>query len=229
MNFIESSISAFRSSKTSSLAKMVYTNLICGISTVALVSSNITRLVKYHSLVNLYYVSFGVVLVVPFALNLFIRNLSNFAAYCLYYGYAVALGTFLAPYLPYYGISKVAPALLLTGLGFVAAVSLDRSRNSTLTSTRTLLYGSLFLMGLSILNLFLRLSILELGICSIGIALCIGYTSYLISNLKQFNLYQGPDTNRLSILISLSLLQQLTSMFLYILRFLEVIGGRRKD
>jgi len=227
MNFVQSSISAFRSAKTSTLAKLVYTNLICGISTVAFVSTNMLNLAKYSSFVPLYYFSFGFVLVVPFVLNLFIRSLNNLAAYCLYYGYALAMGVFMSPYLGYYGGSKIAVGLLLTSLGFIAAVSVGGQ--SERTDTRSLFYGSLFLIGLAVLNSFLRLTLLELGVCSIGIALCIGYTSYLVGHVKQFASYDGPDVNRLAILISLSLLQQLTSLFLYILRFLDIVGGRKKN
>jgi FtsH-binding integral membrane protein len=167
-------------------------------------------------------------MVIPILLNFLLKRLSNSAAYSLFYCYSIFTGTFFAPILLSYDMGKISIAFILTGLGFVYAVSQGRTRDFDVNDRRTLLFFSFTLFGIGFINLFLRLTILELASCALGIPLCIGLTSYLVSQVNKFSIYRGPDMDRLSILMSLMLLQNLVSLFLYILRMLEIVSGGRK-
>lgn len=228
-NFITDSLQVFNSSKTSSLARRVYVNLFSGMACVLCSSSLLSTISNIRLIQMLHLYSAIPVLVIPLALRFFLTRLSNAAAYAIFYLYTVSLGAFLAPVLLTYDMGKISLAFILTGLGFIYAVSQGVTRNFDISDIKSLRFLTIALMLMTILNLFLRLTLIELACCSLGIPLCIGLTSYLISQVNNFSFYRGPDLDRLSILLSLAILNNLVSLFLYILRILEIFsgGGRR--
>lgn len=226
-NVIQDSLNLFRSKTHGSLAQRVYLNLVGGLVTVALTAATVPNLVGLRNLLALSQISLIPVFLIPLALRFLIRRLNNYTAYGLFYCYSIAIGTAITPILLATNPLRIGIALAFTGIGFIIAVS-SAKRSFSLSDQRTLTTILLVTIGLSILNMFLRLTILELAICALGIPACIACTAYRIGLAGDLSNHKGPEIKRASIILALYVLSDMISLFLYILRLMDIIGGNNR-
>ena len=227
LNIFENSVGLLTGSKAP-LAKRVYLNTTAGLVLVASVAAFVPNVFGYYSTSKIALVSLIPVFVIPLLINSrsVIRGISNTAAYALFFGYAACLGCILAPVAISYPIGKIAAAFGLTVVGFLFAVS--QAKNIRTGDMKWVLYSMVGILAISLLNMFLRLTILELIICSLGIPATIAMTSWQLSQVRNLDWYSGNDMTRLSILLSLNMLINIVNLFMYILRLLDLVDNRKR-
>ena len=123
-----------------------------------------------------------------------------------------------------YRLGSIAQAFFITGgtFGVMSLYGLVTKRD--LTSLGNLLLMGLFgLIITSLVNLFLKSSVVELVTSVIGIIIFVGLTAYDTQKIKKIN-DMGIDHGGVAVIAALSLYLDFINLFLYILRF----TGRRK-
>lgn len=216
--------------RKSELVDRVYQNLAFGLVAFATTAIMLNRAVGYRNLSQLSLFAILGLFVIPFILNFRIDRLSEGNAYGLYYAYAILYGAAFAAPLYMYSLTQITIALGMTSVMFLLALYGARYMNIQETDLKFFSVGLVALLVMSIANIFLGLSILELAICVFGMMIMVGLIAYEISEFEAMNMAPGANTSKLSILISLSLLSKIISIFIYALRFLSVLNiGNRRD
>jgi len=213
--------------RKSDLVNKVNTNLALGI--IAFMGTPI--LMKFFfSLETIFTVSrFALLpsLIIPFILQFGVYKMAIGQAQALYYGYAISIGAALSPLLLTLPLTQLGVASLATIGLFGLAIYLSKTMEIGDSDIKILGVGVVILLAVSLLNLFLNLTLLELLICVGGITLCVGLSAYEISNLNKINVSTNTDTNALAVLVSLSLFSKIINIFIYIIRFMRILDNNR--
>ena len=121
-------------------------------------------------------------------------------------------------------------ASIVQAFGTAAAMFAAMSVYGRITKRDISGWGSFLIMGVvgiivaSLINIFLKSSVLEMAIASIGVFLFTGLTAYKTQSLKQFAHVDGPQGETLAIYGALSLYITFINLFLSLLR---LFGNRR--
>lgn len=216
--------------KRSELVDRVYQNLAFGIVTFGGVAIALNRILPYRTLTTVSIVALIALFIIPLVIGFKIRDLSEQQATSLFYAYAVSYGAVFASILLMYSLTQITIAVGMTSLLFLLALYAARSMKIEAVDVKLLAVGFFVLFAMSILNMFLKLSVLELVVCVLGMVVMVGLSAYEISQFEAMNLPVNNNTGKLAILISLSLLSKVINILIYALRFLSVTGiGRRRD
>jgi FtsH-binding integral membrane protein len=168
-------------------------------------------------------------LVLVFVLVLAIKRVSAFTAIFLFLGYALLTGLTLSSILLIYEIASVflvfvISACIFGGMAFYGWVTkADLSRIGII-----LFFGLLGIILVSIVNLFLGNSTLDLIISALGVLIFTGLTAYDVQKIKQMNVLgnEGTDEDKKeAILGALTLYLDFINLFLSLLRLM----GKKHD
>jgi len=173
---------------------------------------------------------FGIIilqLVLVWQVSASISKYSAQTAGILFTVYAALNGVIFSTLLLTYTGSSIAATFFITGGVFGATALYGWTTKADLSSM-----GSIAFMGLiglilaSVVNMFLRSSILEWVISYVGVAVFVGLTAYDMQQLKAINAKGGDSETlaKLSIMGALKLYLDFVNMFLFLLR---IFGHRR--
>ena len=169
-------------------------------------------------------------ILIPMFAQFRIRKISDATATLLFYSYAISLGVLLCPMIYLISSTQLLIAVLMTGGLFYTAMYISRNVEIKSTDLKLLNIGILVLLAMSIANLFLRLRTIELLAAVCGMAVFVGLSAYEISEFEQANVRSNLNLNKISMVISLSLLSKIINLFIYAVNFLRSIdGGRNRD
>lgn len=166
--------------------------------------------------------------VLVIAISRAIMRLSFPAAAGLFGLYAILNGLTLSVILLVYTGSSVASTFFITAFMFGAMSIYGRVTQVDLTKFRgMLMMGLIGVIGLSLLNIFLRSSALEWIVTLVGLFVFLGLTAYDMQKLKTYYASTQGDMvmqNKLGLLGALSLYLDFINLFLMLLR----LFGRRR-
>lgn len=163
-----------------------------------------------------------------FTLSAAINKLSFPVAACLFAGYSILNGVTLSFIFVAYTAASISTTFFVTAGTFAAMAVVG-----TITKRDLSKMGSILLMALigliiaSIVNIFLKNSMLDLIVSAIGVLIFVGLTAYDAQKIRQMMEAYGEDVNsqtqKLAVIGALTLYLDFINLFLYLLRFF----GRR--
>jgi len=216
--------------RRSELVSKVYANICLGLATVAAIGFGAYNLIQFGTMITLARLAMIPTIVLPLALQIGLNSMSEATAGMIFYGYSAALGLMIAPLLHTVSSQQLILALLLTGGLVWLGLHLARNVDFGNGEAKYLNIGLLVLIAMSIINLFLKLTMVELLISVAGMALFVGIIGYEISEFEQENVRFGLNLNKLAMVISLRVVCSIVNLFVYALRFLRITGtGRDRD
>ena len=116
---------------------------------------------------------------------------------------------------------------IITSLLLVASMWVSRNIEIDSNDAKFISIMCITLLGMSIANYFLRLSILEFAICVVGLMVSFGFCAYEIHQMENSN-FRG-DMENCSTIISLRVFISIVSIFVYVLRLLYMFSGKNRD
>lgn len=158
-------------------------------------------------------------------LNVRIAKISVDTARMLFMLYATLIGVSLSAIFVIYSGASIATAFFVTSSMFLSMVIYGYSTGKDLTNV-----GSFLMMGLfgiiiaSVINIFLRSSVMEFVISFLGVIIFTGLTAYDTQVIKSY--YYESDSEEVSskkaIIGAFRLYLDFINLFVYILRFIGV-------
>ncbi|MEG8098799.1 Bax inhibitor-1/YccA family protein [Candidatus Liberibacter brunswickensis] len=167
----------------------------------------------------------------PFAVVIFmsvrLHSLSTSKARMLFFLYSVLIGLSLSAIFLVYTNKSILQTFFITAASFGSLSLYGYTTNRDLNPI-----GSFFLMGLagiilvSLVNIFVRSSAVELALSTMGILIFAGLTAYDTQKIKESysGNYGSSYMDRQSIMGALMLYMDFINIFMYLLRF---VGNRR--
>jgi len=159
-----------------------------------------------------------------------INKMSFPVAATLFAVYAILNGVLLSSIFLAYSASSITTTFFVTAGTFAAMAVIGSITKTDLTKL-----GSILLMALigiiiaSIVNIFLKNTMMDLIISAIGVLVFVGLTAYDAQKIKNLFLEYGHEVNdttqKIALLGALSLYLDFINLFLYLLRFL----GRSRE
>ncbi len=196
--------------------------------TAFLFSTNVQMVIGFVKNPFLLYGSIIGEFVLVIAISRAIMRLSFPAAASLFGLYAILNGLTLSVILLVYTGSSVASTFFITAFMFGSMSIYGRVTQVDLTKFRgMLMMGLIGVIGLSLLNIFLRSSALEWIVTLVGLFVFLGLTAYDMQKLKTYYASTQGDMvmqNKLGLLGALSLYLDFINLFLMVLR----LFGRRR-
>ncbi|MBH1998617.1 MAG: Bax inhibitor-1/YccA family protein [Sphingomonadaceae bacterium] len=156
-----------------------------------------------------------------------IGRLSTAAAQGLYWAYAAVMGLSLSSIFLVYTGTSIAQTFFATAAAFAGLSLFGYTTKKDLSGFGTfLIMGVVGLLVASLINLFLKSSVMDLVISCVGVLLFAGLTAYDTQKIK--NIYAqvaGTDMMGKSVVMgALNLYLDFINMFMFLLRFM---GDRR--
>lgn len=145
--------------------------------------------------------------------------------------YSIATGLTLSPLLYIYEANSIFFVFVGALALFIGLAIFGYTTNANITSLRSyLMAGLIALIIVSIVNIFLKNSILEFGLSILGIIIFIAFTAYDVQRIKKDIIYLALNgetavLETISISGALSLYLDFINIFLYLLRFF----GKKRD
>ena len=210
--------------RTASFINKVYGLMTLGLFLTAFIAHSLFHYVPLETLARIIVPCLVGELILVIVLSVAATKLSAMAAFLCFIGYAALNGVTLSTLFYSYRLGSIAQAFFITGgtFGVMSLYGLVTKRD--LTSLGNLLLMGLFgLIITSLVNLFLKSSVVELVTSVIGIIIFVGLTAYDTQKIKKIN-DMGIDHGGVAVIAALSLYLDFINLFLYILRF----TGRRK-
>ena len=167
---------------------------------------------------------FGLVVAISSAIN----RLSLTTATLLFVLYSVINGATLSFIFVLYTMSSIASVFFITAGTFAVMALIGYTTKTDLSSMGKILFMALIgLIIATIVNIFLKSSLMETVVSYIGVLIFVGLTAYDSQKIKQM-LMMAPDAGeaaqKLALLGALSLYLDFVNLFIYLLR----IFGRRE-
>lgn len=166
-------------------------------------------------------------LVFVMVLSFGINRLSTAAAQGLFWAYAAVMGLSLSSIFLVYTGTSIAQTFFATSAAFVALSLFGYTTKKDLSGFGTfLIMGVVGLLVASLINLFLKSSVMDLVISGVGVLLFAGLTAYDTQKIKSIYAHvAGTDMMGKSVVMgALNLYLDFINMFLFMLRFM---GGNR--
>lgn len=156
------------------------------------------------------------------ALNAMINKISPMVATMMFLLYSVINGATLASIFLVYTMSSIATTFFITA-GTFGAMALYGS----ITKTDLSKMGNILIMGLvgliiaSLVNIFLKNSMMDMIISGIGVLIFTGLTAWDAQKIKAmlYGAEENDSTQKIAILGALCLYLDFVNLFLYLLRF----------
>lgn len=163
-----------------------------------------------------------------FTLSAAINKLSFPVAACLFAGYSILNGVTLSFIFVAYTATSIATTFFVTAGTFAAMAVVG-----TITRRDLSKMGSILLMALigliiaSVVNIFLKNSMMDLVVSAVGVLVFVGLTAYDAQKIRRMMEAYGDGVNdhtqKLAVIGALTLYLDFINLFLYLLRFF----GRR--
>ncbi len=162
------------------------------------------------------------------AISSAINRLSLTTATLLFVLYSVINGATLSFIFVLYTMSSIASVFFITAGTFAVMALIGYTTKTDLSSMGKILFMALIgLIIATIVNIFLKSSLMETVVSYIGVLIFVGLTAYDSQKIKQM-LMMAPDAGeaaqKLALLGALSLYLDFVNLFIYLLR----IFGRRE-
>ena len=173
--------------------------------------------------------SFGVLLIVEVIVVLLFsflfKKLSPTVVGILYFIYAAINGVTLSTIFVVFELQSIVLLFIASSILFGGLALYGYKTSKDLSNWRTLLFGTL-IVGLivSIINLFIRNSMLDLILDWVILFVFFGITAYDMNKIKQLTLLPDLDKNKLHIYGAMELYLDFINIFL---RILSIFGKRR--
>ena len=218
--------------RRATLLSKVYTNVFFCLSLFGIVSFLAINFMPF-SLLNLFrypclFASLGISLYIESKHMISFSNpISSFNAFSLLMLYSAVNGLLFAPLIQLVGSTNLAIASVSTFALLLTSVWVSRNFEIDSRDLRFISISLFTVLGLSILNMFLRLSMIEFLICVLGLISSFGCCAYEIYQLENSN-FRGNLDNSSSV-IALRVFASMLSMFLYIIRFLYFFNSKDKN
>ena len=169
--------------------------------------------------------------VISMILGLRLQKMRVATARILFLVYSAVMGITIAFYLVYFDVRSVAVALGITAVFFGSLAALSYFMKWELRSIGPVLFAGLIaLLILTIVNIFLRMPMLQTIICYVGVGIFLGYTAYDTAKIRDiYYTYANNDSAMLekaSIFAAFQLYLDFLNLFIYILR---LVGTRSSD
>ena len=153
------------------------------------------------------------------------NKLSFPAAAIMFLIYSILNGVPLSAIFVVYTMSSIATTFFVTAGTFGAMAFIGYTTKKDLTKIGGILLMALIgLIIASIVNIFLKNSMMDLVISAIGVLIFVGLTAYDAQKIKNMMYEYGSEVNdftqKLAVLGALSLYLDFINLFLYLLRFL---------
>jgi len=161
----------------------------------------------------------GFVMVLSFGIN----KLSTAAAQGLFWAYAAVMGLSMASIFLMYTGTSIAQTFFATAAAFAGLSLVGYTTKKDLSGFGTfLIMGLIGLIVASLINIFLKSSIMDLAISAIGVLIFAGLTAYDTQRIKESYAYvAGTDMAGKSVVMgALSLYLDFINLFMMLLRFM---------
>ena len=164
---------------------------------------------------------FGLVIGLTAAL----KKLSFTLAACMFLLFSILNGVTLSAIFVVYTMSSIATTFFVTAGTFAAMAFIGYTTKKDLTKIGGILLMALIgLIIASVVNIFLKNSMMDIVISAIGVLIFVGLTAYDAQKIKEMMLDCGTEVNdftqKLAVFGALSLYLDFINLFLYLLRFL---------
>tara|TARA_B110001454_G_scaffold89429_1_gene85411 strand:+ start:1213 stop:1920 length:708 start_codon:yes stop_codon:yes gene_type:complete len=159
------------------------------------------------------------VLVLSFGIN----KLSTAAAQGLFWAYAAVMGLSMASIFLVYTGTSIAQTFFATAAAFAGLSLVGYTTKKDLSGFGTfLIMGLVGLIVASLINIFLKSSVMDLAISAIGVLIFAGLTAYDTQRIKESYAYvAGTDMAGKSVVMgALSLYLDFINLFMMLLRFM---------
>ena len=158
-----------------------------------------------------------------------INKMSFVAAGIVFVIYSIVNGLTLSSILIVYTMESVASTFFITAGTFAAMAIVGTVTKKDLSSIGQILFMALIgLIIATIVNIFLKSSMMSYIISYVGVAVFVGLTAYDAQKIKnmihQYGTDLSDDNMKLALMGSLSLYLDFINLFLYLLR---IFGSRR--
>ncbi len=187
-------------------------------------------------LILLVVAEFGLVIGLSRAMN----RMSPQTAGLLFLTYAAVNGLTISSIFLAYADASIAMAFVASAGMFLAMALIGSATHMDLSKIRNIaLFGLFGIIGMSVVNLFLKSTGLDFFISIIGIVLFLGLTAWDTQKLRNIALNLdptgdnpitmaggNPTAEKVAVIGALSLYLDFVNLFLFVLRF---FGGRRRD
>jgi FtsH-binding integral membrane protein len=160
-----------------------------------------------------------------------VRQLSVGSARGMFLAYAAPTGVTFSLYFYMFDLRILVFAFAATAILFAGMAIAARVFNMQLDTIRPYLFAGLIaLLIFGIVRIFLRIDILDLAFCYLGVAIFLGYTAYDTTKIRDNYYYytnsgDGTMLAKASIFSALQLYLDFVNLFLYILRILSRNSG----
>jgi FtsH-binding integral membrane protein len=164
---------------------------------------------------------FGLVIGLTAAL----KKLSFPLGACMFLLFSILNGVTLSAIFVVYTMSSIATTFFVTAGTFAAMAFIGYTTKKDLTKIGGILLMALIgLIIASVVNIFLKNSMMDIVISAIGVLIFVGLTAYDAQKIKEMMLNCGTEVNdftqKLAVFGALSLYLDFINLFLYLLRFL---------
>lgn len=164
-------------------------------------------------------------LVVVLLFSLFFKKLPPTIVGILYFVYSMINGVTLSTIFALYELNSIVILFIISALIFAALAYYGRNTKNDLSSWSTILFAGLIAgIILSIINLFLGNSILDIIIDWAMLIVFFGFTAYDMNKIKAFELESDLDQDKLHIYCAMQLYLDFINLFI---RILSIFGKRR--
>ena len=164
-------------------------------------------------------------LVVVLLFSLFFRKLPPTIVGILYFVYSMINGVTLSTIFALYELNSIVILFIISALIFAALAYYGRNTKNDLSSWSTILFAGLIAgIILSIINLFLGNSILDIIIDWAMLIVFFGFTAYDMNKIKAFELESDLDQDKLHIYCAMQLYLDFINLFI---SNLSIFGKRR--
>ncbi|MBP6031625.1 MAG: Bax inhibitor-1/YccA family protein [Sphingobium sp.] len=161
----------------------------------------------------------GFVLVLSFGIN----RLSTAAAQAIYWAYAAVMGLSLSSIFLMYTGTSIAQTFFATAAAFAGLSLVGYTTKKDLSGFGTfLIMGLVGLIVASLINIFLKSSVMDLAISAIGVLIFAGLTAYDTQKIKNMYAYvAGTEMVGKSVVMgALNLYLDFINLFMMLLRFM---------
>ncbi len=162
---------------------------------------------------------FGLVI----GLNAAINKISAVTATIIFMLYSVINGVLLSSIFLVYEMGSIATTFLVTAGTFGVMALWGSVTNVDLSKFRNILFMALIgLILASVVNIFLKNSMMDLVISWVGVVIFVGLTAYDANKIKAmlYGAEENETTQKIAVLGALTLYLDFVNMFIYLLRIL---------
>lgn len=199
----------------------MFIGLLVTFATGFYVSTNENMLYNIFS-TGLYWVIFIAEFITVIVLSARINKMSQMSAQICFMLYSFLTGLTFASIFVLFEISSIIFVFLATAITFGIFAFIGYTTNIDLTKLGTILFmGLLGIIVVSIINIFVGNSMLDLILCWIGIIIFVGYIAYDIQKVKQMQYMM--DEDKLAIFGALQLYLDFINLFI---RLIQIFGKR---